>query len=289
MTRRISDRSNNPIQDYFEEYKKIEYLFSEVKCIGTFNRYGRRMDPMYTLEEYLSELQFYDWNLRGRCITLQELRNSLGITQDCMNNQFSTDRLLDYLQFILNCMIRIELTLKACSVVYLIDESLLNMIIENTKSVLEQLNYSIVIDNNNDEIYIVYQSPETTAVSEIHDDIKESVTEYRRHDFKGDLKRKEEILCTLYKKLEAIEKDFQGTEYDKLLKDTKFLFNKSGVRHFVEEDKIASKTFMNMSPDEIEKWYDRIYDLFLTCMLMSDYLKIRKSIKELKRIDDDNL
>ena len=282
MRKRISDLNKIPSSDLKKEYEKIEFLFSNNKCIGLYNRYGSKMTPNYTFQEYLAELQFTSWDLHGIYISLQEMREDLGVDEDTMLGNFSNDRLLDFLQFILNCIFYITNKIRGYRTAYLYDDNLIQIIIDNSKILLDKLNYGIEIESRTSEIYLVANNQTAAAVAEVHMDIAESVIEYRRHDYKGDLKRKGEILCTLFKKLESVEKRFQGTTYGQLISDTTFLFNKTGARHWVEADRIASNTFMKMSPEDLEKWYDRTYDLFLTSMQVSDYLGYKKEISELK-------
>ncbi len=85
--------------------------------------------------------------------------------------------------------------------------------------------------------------------------------------------------------MEAEKQKFQGTTYENLYKDTTFLFNKIGARHWVEEDRIASNTFMKMNKDELEHWHDNTYDMFLSCMVISRYLSLKKEIDEIKHIE----
>lgn len=91
--------------------------------------------------------------------------------------------------------------------------------------------------------------------------------------------------CTLYKRLEAEEAKFKGTTYKGIFDDTTFLFNKIGARHWVEKDRIASKIFMTMDHEELELWYDRAYDMFLSCMVISHYLAIKKDIEAIRRTE----
>lgn len=107
--------------------------------------------------------------------------------------------------------------------------------------------------------------------------------EYIQIDKRGDLKRKEEILCTLYKKLELCADRFKGKKYKNLYDDTKLLFNKSGVRHNVEKDSIACTTFLTMDKEEQVKWYDKIFDMFLSCMEIYKYLNNKADIDNIKR------
>ena len=285
MRRPISKRNILPDTNLFDEYQKIEFLFSENKCIGTFNQFGRVLSPEFTLEQYLNDLAFSDWNLRGTAISFYNMRDELNLNKDKISKGFTVDIFIDFIELCLNCIYRIDKTISTHDNVYLSDRALLNVIIENCKAVLVNLGYGSDLNKRTGEIYVYAINNIATAVAENNEDIAESLVEYRRHDLKGNIKKKGEILCTLYKKLESIEKQFKGTTYEGLAKDTTFLFNKTGIRHWVEQDKIGSKTFLKMEPDSLEGWYDRTYDLFLSCMVISSYLEVKKEIEDIKRTD----
>ncbi|APC79933.1 TPA: hypothetical protein ACXDAZ_003165 [Clostridium botulinum] len=285
MRKKVSERNVLPDTDLFNEYQKLEFLFSENKCIGQFDMFGRRKwIPEFTLEQYLNDLAFSDWNLKGTAISFYNMRDELGLNKEKISADFSTDIFVDFIELCLNCVFRIDKTIdKHSGVAYISDRNLLRNIFNNCISILERLNYTYEFEKETNEIYVYDENNVATAVAERNDDISNSIIEYRRHDMKGDLKRKGEILCTLFKKLESVEKKFKGTTYERLASDTTFLFNKTGIRHWVEQDKIASETFMRMDLDILEKWYDNTYDLFLSCMVISSYLDMKKEIEEIKR------
>lgn len=286
MRKRISEKNILPNDNMYEEYVKLEGLFSIDKCIGKFNHFGQKMAPEFTLQQYLNDLEFTNWNLKGTSISLYNMREELGLSKEKINTEFNNDIFIDFIEFCLNCLYRIEATIKKYyGVVYVSDENIFSNILENCKFILEKLNYSIGIEEETSEIYVYTKDEVATAVVETNEDIADSLIEYRRHDMKGNLKRKEEVLCTLFKKLEPIEKKFKGTEFANLASDTTFLFNKTGIRHWLDQDKAANKAFAQMDESKLEEWYDKTYDLFLSCMIASSYLDIKKEINEIKRMD----
>ena len=253
MRKKISEKNALPRNDLFNEYQKLEFLFSENKCIGNLNQWGSRLSPNYTLEQYLNDLAFSGWNLKGTAISFYNMRNELGLSKETIGEEFATDIFIDFIELCLNCVYRIDSTISLHDCIYISDENLLEDIVGNCKVILAQLNYTYEIDKEMREIYVYAQNATATAVAETNEDIADSLIEYRRHEIKGDLKRKGEILCTLFKTLEAVEKKFKGTTYEKLVSDTTFLFNKTGIRHWLEQGKTASETFMKMDSGTLEK------------------------------------
>ena len=286
MRQRISEKNVFPAFDLYEEYQKLEAVFSNWRTIGTYDRWGKRIAPMYTFEDYIDNLQFESWNLRGTFITLQEMRAQLGIAKNNFKKGSVTEnQLLDFIQFILNCWFRVATTIEQCTVAYLSDKGALQMLFENCRYLEDKLYCQDCIDKNTNEIYVVYQNETSTAVSQQNTDVAVSLTDYRRIDNRGDLQRKGEILCTLSKKLESIEAKIKGTEFYSLYNDTTFLLNKIGARHWTGKDELACATFMKMSDEELEGWYDTAYEMVVACIAVIPYLDSKSKMKKIRKTE----
>lgn len=284
MRKKISEKNIFPQFNLYDEYAKIESLLSEQKVIGQLNRWGAHLLPTLTVEEYVNQVVFSDWNLRGTFLSIHEMREGLGIeTSEFYSEEISEQKVLDFLQYAINCTLRVDLTIKKYESLYISDKNYTKLLIDNIRALLLQLKADFELDRHTNEIFVVYQDDISVVVAKDQPQIAHSLTEYNRIDNRGDLQRKGEILCTLFKSLEPVEKKFKGTEYAQLASDTTFLFNKTGIRHWVENDKIASVTFLKMTPDELEKWYDKTYAMFLSCMVTSAYLDIKPEIKQIKQ------
>lgn len=105
MRKKVSERNVLPDTDLFNEYQKLEFLFSENKCIGQFDMFGRRKwIPEFTLEQYLNDLAFSDWNLKGTAISFYNMRDELGLNKEKISADFSTDIFVDFIELCLNCV-----------------------------------------------------------------------------------------------------------------------------------------------------------------------------------------
>ena len=278
--KKISERNKFPKFDLLAEYKKIEYLLSEHKSI-----YRRRYTYDFTIEEIIG-ISFLEWHLRGTFISTEEMRAGLGIKKEELDNEALTvDSVLAFLQYAANCAYRISLILgKEKYYEYDFENSrYLNALMDNIHALMSHLGAELSLDEGGDEVFIMYSNAVSDVVSVQHPDVKDSISEYLRIDNRNDLKRKGEILCTLYKKLESVETRFKGTEFSKLIDDATFLYNTTGIRHWVENDKIAAKTFEIMSDEKKETWYDKTFELFITCMAVLPYSEIKREIKAIKK------
>lgn len=238
------------------------------------------------MEEYVNQLYFTNWDLRGTFLSTDEMRVGLDIAKESFDeDSINENKVLDFCQYVANINMRAMTTIGKCSVAYISDTSYFKTIVDNLSLLLAQLGAHFLTDNKTREVCIAYNDELNSVVAKDFPEIEGSLFEYKKIDNRGDLKRKGEILCTLFKRLEAEESKFKGTTYKSICDDTTFLFNKIGARHWVERDRIASKTFMAMSPEELELWYDRTYDMFLSCMVISRYLAIKKDIDTIKRTE----
>ena len=291
MRQRISQKNIFPSFDLFEEYQKLEAIFSNWRTIGTYDRWGNRKPPLYTFEEYIQDLQFESWNLRGTFINLQEMRLKLNISPENFTKRNITEgQLLDYIQFLLNCWFRIGSTIKTMQnkgIAYLAREDSLEMLFQNCEYLLEKLHCKSRADEKSNEIYVVYRNELAAEVSQQNPDVETSLTDYHRIDNRGDLQRKGEILCTLSKRLESVEAQIKGTEFYQTYKDTTFLLNKIGARHWTGKDKIANATFMKLSSEELEEWYDTAFNLVVSCLAAVPYLAVKDKIKMIKNVEVD--
>lgn len=290
--KKISEQNIFPNFDLYDEYAKIEHLISEKPVIGTFNPFAEnfsflistsKINPTHTIEQYVNDNDFFDWGIIGTFTAIDNMRKGLGIHKEQFNREVITPELvLNFLQYAVNCIFRFKEIFGIHKNERIIDEALIDVLLGNIKALSNRLGADFSGNDSTGEIFIIYNDNLSNAVVDDYPEIQRSLIEYRKVANSGDLQRKGEILCTLSKRLEADEKKLNSTSYKNLCSDTTFLFDKTGIRHYVEKDKIASETFLKMSPKELELWYDRTYDMFLSCMVISRYLDIKKDIKNIK-------
>lgn len=285
MRKRISDSNIFPDFDLFSEYQKIERILSEMPLIGTYDRYGNRTGPKYTLEKCIGDLFFMNWPLRGSFLSLAEMRDNLGIGKDSFTRRkISEEKVLDFLQYAVNCYYRVKTMIRSCDRAYLTDEVYLQAMLDNINMLLDKLGARLTTEwGDVPEFFVEYKDDLAAAVAGEYPELEHSISEYRRIDNRGDLDRKAEILCSLFKRLEPLERKFKGTTYEKLCSDTTFLFNRLGIRHYVEPGKRAGQAIAAMGQAELEAWYDKVYTMFLSCMVLAQYLDMKADIDRLKQ------
>lgn len=284
MRRKISEVNRFPQFDLYIEYQKIERLLSEQPVVGTYDRWGVKLPPRLTMEEYIDQFCFTDWGLRGTFLSIEEMRRGLCIDKLRFTKKSIDEELvLDFIQYAANCNFRFASTIHRCAEAYIEDKNYINAMNENLKALSERLGACFSIDGETSEIFIVYGDELSASVSAQRPELEDALREYKKIDSHNDLKRKGEILCALFDDLAAEEKKLKGTVYETLFSDTMFLFDKIGVRDWKDGTKRVGEPFLATTPQELELWYDRTYTMFLSCKVISDYLDIGQELRRLRQ------
>lgn len=108
--------------------------------------------------------------------------------------------------------------------------------------------------------------------------------DYNHHSMKGDIKRKRETLLALADKLEAEEKKLKQINAP-LADDLFFMLNNLDIRHNNrgEGGKNYKPFVAIMAPEELEKWYDEVYQVCLLAFMELEHSQRKRAIAELKK------
>ncbi len=211
--------------------------------------------------------------------------------KDYFNNNFNgPDRLFTYIEFI------IDLNSFMISNGKILTFTKATLIKEFPK-VRERIDYCLAKNNHElkkledgRQIIIeknVYASEVSQIVSETNIQEAMKILEYNHFSNKGNTKRKEEILFSLAKYLEPLEKELNASEelkevmkvnnkkiiaVDKLFE----MYNKLDVRHPERQYNDGC------SDEELEQWYDDIYTSTLFVILSLDEARILSRFNKLK-------
>lgn len=280
MRSNLKEKAKNLKINYSNEMKRIENLFG----LSAIIKYYRDNDwtglyPQYTtIQDFFDKCMFVRYPYAGTFINIQDMRISLGISEEDINNN-NVNTLLDYFEFIFNVMCYFIDNYQKYKIEF--DGEYIRKICGNIRTVLGKLNYKL--EEKDGYCYIVEKDAATTAISEIYEDIADEVIEYRRYNLKGDIKRKSQILNSLANKFEAIRPDLKANNFTEIEDKTGCMLNNLDIRHNNTTGKHENDIVKNMSDEELEQWYDRTYDLLLMCFMFHHYLDFRDEIKDLNK------
>lgn len=160
------------------------------------------------------------------------------------------------------------------------------VIFENIVSFLEKLNYEL-FEMENGRIIIVQKNPATTQAVEIVEDTPTSLAliEYNHHALKGNLDEKRRILTALGSYIEPILKSraLQNAGYKQLESDVGFMLNNFHVRHNNKNGAKAQDYIVTLSDDQLEEWYDKLYNAILAVIIINDHISTQTGIESLKK------
>ncbi len=260
-------------QDYnlHSEVQTIENLISEhFLSIGN------------SLEKYVDIYLFRGWEYRDTVISTKAYRKKLDISYDTLRSEkVYFEEFLKFTEYVLNiCYLfenKTDLRRETINKITI-------PIINNIELILNSLNFEIRIEDEvKCKVIIIESNPSATAVAEIieADDISREVIRYNHFMLKGELIEKEKILLRLYKEFEKIRKKLEANNCRGMASDCGLLFN-SLVRHVKADNPEIDARIKALNPEDLEEWYDKTYDLFLTCELVANTIDMKKDIDWLK-------
>ena len=237
-----------------------------------------------SLEAYVDLSLFRSWEYRDTAINVKEYRDRLDIDNDILSrSNISLDIFLKLSEYSLNICLIFD---KKSPFDEKTKSRVISPIIVNIKKILEELNHEIIIpDEDKCKVIIIEKNPSATAVAEIIEDneISRDVIRYNHFMLKGDLAEKKKILSQLYKEFEKIRKKLNANNQKGMAQECGLLFNALEIRHANHVDPDVASRVEKMTDEELEEWYDKTYDLFLTCELVANYIDMGKDIDWLKK------
>jgi len=127
----------------------------------------------------------------------------------------------------------------------------------------------------------VSNAPVLVAASNAAEDEMRCFVEYLRFATKGDLTRKKELLASLYMGFEARRKYLEDNGCGKLTSTIGRLANNLDIRHNNTAGAKANPVASSMSNAGLEKWYDRILELYAEAVLAEQRIGISAEVSEL--------
>lgn len=139
--------------------------------------------------------------------------------------------------------------------------------------------------DDKEQVLIIESNPQVTAVAEIVDEeLAVDILRYNHHTLKGAIREKKTILLVIASELEARKNELDIINRQ-LKDDIFFMLNNMNLRHnnVKQGDKNYKEIVATMQSDELENWYDELYQMMLLAMLELDNVARKEKVKELKQ------
>lgn len=259
-------RDNSNIKN---DINRIIRLFSKDKtCVFDNGLYNQEM----TLKDFVGKVCFSSWKSRGHCLDVDDF--------------FSDIEYDDVLFKIANCFDINDECLTLIEIVFNFWKLAENKMTSNSedfgwmsnfyhlydlmRDTLSTINYKAIYDEDKEQVLVIEDKPEVTAVAEIvSDDLAMEIIKYNHHTLKGDLIAKKKILLSLGGELEPKRKEFNHD----LAENIFYILNNFNLRHNNIDEKNKKhykKIVAEMKDDELEEWYDELYQMILLAFLELD-------------------
>ena len=253
------------------EFEKITILFED-KCIQHSPSIGfsQYRTTCYSLENMIDEI-FPTWEGRGTCICCKNMRQELGIDDIHKKTNFTEDYILTCLEYYKNIFILFinKVAPKLDHYTYSYSNSF-RMLNPNMNKLLDHLNYEQHILEKENRVILIPKNPAATAVAEISsEDTAMAILMYHHASLKGQLEEKRKLLQSIANEYEDLLKNpIDGfTEYFKTVRG---MLNNLNIRHNNINGVNKKDEISKMSNEQLENWYDELYQLLLFCVLIKD-------------------
>lgn len=223
---------------------------------------------------------FCNFYFRGTCLSLEEFDSKHGFVFVENPADFSIDTLVSLCEYIYNMMVAYQ-----CSGGYRYMPKPLNaqFYLQQVDVVIEAIGYMRTQQNN--FTIFVEKSPAAISVAEtLPQDISYKVISYNHYSMNGNLQAKRETLLLFANLLEPKRKELEAPDKT-FASDLFFAFNNFNIRHNNSSPADSAKykkAIAEMSADELEKWYDEVYQMCLLAFMQLEHSPRKKALDELK-------
>ena len=264
--------------DITREFGKIQDLFSNV-VINCTNPLNYRQSS-YSIENYVDTFLLHIWKQRKSFLSVEEMKNCIFATIT-FEDIDKIETKLKILEYFMNLIYLIES--KGCTndPINQFGKNFL-FLKENINILLENLNYEQLVIKDEERVLLVLKDPAATAVAEISTEKTAlAILKYNHASMKGDLEGKRNLLNSIYLEYETVlENPIEN--YKDFSKKATQLYNNLHIRHDNKTKENNKNLVIDVSDEELEKWYDELYQMILLATLLLDNADRTNKIKELK-------
>lgn len=259
--------------DFEDEYVKLSYLFN-TKDISM--DYGR----VLSLRDIV-DLNFTLVPFRGTCLNLDEFNEKYNFHFDYPPEDLCIDFLISYCEYLLNLLEGIRPLYEKKYLRSKVDYFCLLQ--EQIFRLTQLVGFKHLVKDKL-IVFVPFSSASFSAAEILPDDLALKTIFYNHHSLKGKIEEKKAILLKYASYLEPLRSKLHNLN-SSFADDLFYLFNNLNIRHnnCNPNSKKHFKAFVAaLKNEEIENWYDEIYQMCLLAVLMLDHIERKNKIDDLK-------
>ncbi len=270
--------------DIKEERNKIVNLFNS-KIFSHTNPLNLNQQQGLSIEYIVDNWLLVNWKQRNGCLSCLEIREKIKFNN--LFSVFSLENTITILEYISNLIYLFQKKIISNNNInFQYNTDKYKILCQNIDLLLEHINYEKHIFDNEEKLILVPKNPAATAVAEISSqEIAMAILKYHHASLKGQLEEKRKILYSIAHEYEdLLSKGIDG--FGEYFSKSREMLNNLDIRHNNKEGKHKKDFVTNMKPEELEKWYDELYQLLLFCVLIKDNKHRKDEIsKFLEQVD----
>lgn len=269
----------------FDDVDRIDKLFrrSKLLSVSKYINNGKRQQSAYTMEVYISEFCFSHWKNRGHYLSFTEFLKAINYDNWVGAAKGHVDDFLTFAELILNFIQLVDMQVKGNALHQTTTD--FDFLYKIVKDDVSHLNNKIVLDEQNEQVLVIEDKPEVTAVAEIVEPtFALDLVRYNHRSLAGDLDAKKSILLQMGADLEPRRNDIKSIN-KQLADDIFYMLNTMNIRHNNCDSGNATKYkkfVAEMSETDLESWYDELYQMMLLAYLELDQQKRSQRVRTLK-------
>jgi len=256
---------------------KVDITREYYRLYAMFNNKNSEMNISF---RDICEQNFDRLPFKGTCITLRDFDDYYGFNFEKEPKKVDINYLINFCEYVYNLAIYNNAGIPYMSPYGMGDGS--NSIIMHIHKVIELIGY-MEAKQDGLTIFVPKSQPAIVVSEMLPSDLSYKVIEYNHHTMKGDLKRKQITLKLLADLLEGKRAALHKAN-GKLESNIFSLVNNLNIRHNnidPSSDKYK-KVIAEMSEEELEQWYDEIYEMILLAFMELDHEERKEKITELQ-------
>lgn len=275
--------ANSDLQKEFDDTTK---LFYKIKLIGKAYCNYIFGYPHIGIEDAVNRCCFSNWKQRRSCVSLKDFKNRCGV---CETDSSTEKGKIQVLEYFANMIFLVEkyAVLHDCILEY---EPEYKMLKDNINICLEHLRYSEHLIYEEERILLIPDNVEINTVAESAPPYtRTAILEYNHYLTKGNVEKKKDIICRIYREYESILKQ-KKSNFGKFIEILGRGINKLSIRHGDKEN--CDNISLISSASDVEKQYDNIYTIIIFLVFAyqkaipakNDLESLFKSMEEANRL-----
>ena len=257
--------------------QELDYAPQIIGIEGLLHHTSLISSPYSIIEEC-----FLTWVKKRNYTCLQDLQQKSGImdiVKRAHNHEnISKEDFVYYLEYVLLILdIPSENAIKS----YVIMGYAPEPVLQQVKYAINEIGCRVI--NKNGGYYIIEEDAKieiATKATGRQYDLDTDMRLFNHPAIRTKLTTKADILCRMYKYLEAKSSEIKKYNFSNLFGDISKLMDGLDIRH--APSKKEKEILDGMSKKEMNAWYDQLFGMCVSLIILVDYASKRRDIKELK-------